>query len=235
MTTSTLPSLIGWSNRTVDLNVSVAILLPVAGPLFLQFSWSVAPLLLVLHFNSARSVMMQSAFSYTGDAVVGVDVTVVVVVESSSVVKLSFSLRFRGGNIPSYFEQSPMKNFFISHKKPDTIVEHKGANSWNPLTYALRSFLQPVSLSITQQYLSSLDSVRGLVLLYQKLLEFNPGPYQLVHVKFEISIWHGARVDVRTYLLRGAIDSSEANGIIRDPKLEIESSHTSTFDVSHLP
>ncbi|GKF14274.1 hypothetical protein Tco_0055736, partial [Tanacetum coccineum] len=31
-------------------------------------------------------------------------------------------------------------------------------------------------------------------------------------------------VDVRTYLLGGAIDGSEANGIIRDPKLELESS-----------
>ncbi|GJX84605.1 hypothetical protein Tco_0335379 [Tanacetum coccineum] len=48
------------------------------------------------------------------------------------------------------------------------------------------------------------------------------GPYQLVHVKFEISSWHGARVDVRTYLLGGAIDGSEANAIIRDPKLELE-------------
>ncbi|GJW69339.1 hypothetical protein Tco_0123763 [Tanacetum coccineum] len=46
------------------------------------------------------------------------------------------------------------------------------------------------------------------------------GPYQLVHVKSGISSWRGARVDVRTYLLGGAIDSSEANGIIRDPKLE---------------
>ncbi|GKA00110.1 hypothetical protein Tco_0672660 [Tanacetum coccineum] len=45
------------------------------------------------------------------------------------------------------------------------------------------------------------------------------GPYQLVHVKSGISSWRGARVDVRTYLLGGAIDSSEANGIIRDPKL----------------
>ncbi|GKE83663.1 hypothetical protein Tco_1557405, partial [Tanacetum coccineum] len=32
-------------------------------------------------------------------------------------------------------------------------------------------------------------------------------------------------VDVRTYLLGGAIDDSEANGIIRDPKLELKSSH----------
>ncbi|GJS18989.1 hypothetical protein Tco_0413461 [Tanacetum coccineum] len=53
------------------------------------------------------------------------------------------------------------------------------------------------------------------------------GPYQLVHVKFEISSWRGARVDVRTYLLGGAIDGSKANGIIRDPKLELESSRFS--------
>ncbi|GJT89459.1 putative reverse transcriptase domain-containing protein [Tanacetum coccineum] len=41
------------------------------------------------------------------------------------------------------------------------------------------------------------------------------------------------RVDVRTYLLGGAIDSSEANGIIRDPKLELESSRF-TFDLVPL-
>ncbi|GJX42625.1 hypothetical protein Tco_0257615 [Tanacetum coccineum] len=50
---------------------------------------------------------------------------------------------------------------------------------------------------------------------------------------FEISSWRGARVDVRTYLLGGAIDSSEANGIIRDPKLELESSRF-TFDLVPL-
>ncbi|GJW97607.1 hypothetical protein Tco_0179415 [Tanacetum coccineum] len=53
------------------------------------------------------------------------------------------------------------------------------------------------------------------------------------HVKFEISSWSGARVDVRTYLLGGAIDGSEANGIIRNPKLELESSRF-TFDVVPL-
>ncbi|GJQ95534.1 hypothetical protein Tco_0006673 [Tanacetum coccineum] len=52
-------------------------------------------------------------------------------------------------------------------------------------------------------------------------------------VKFEISLWRGARVDVRTYLLGGAIDSSEANGIIRDPKLELENSRF-TFDLVPL-
>ncbi|GJR03132.1 hypothetical protein Tco_0526116 [Tanacetum coccineum] len=43
----------------------------------------------------------------------------------------------------------------------------------------------------------------------------------------------GQRVDVRTYLLGGAIDGSEANGIIRDPKLELESSRF-TFDLVPL-
>ncbi|GJR57798.1 hypothetical protein Tco_1499960 [Tanacetum coccineum] len=38
-----------------------------------------------------------------------------------------------------------------------------------------------------------------------------------VRSEFEISSWHGARVGVRTYLLDGAIDGGEANGIIRDP------------------
>ncbi|GJY80755.1 hypothetical protein Tco_0493506 [Tanacetum coccineum] len=38
---------------------------------------------------------------------------------------------------------------------------------------------------------------------------------------------------VRTYLLGGAIDGSEANGIIRDPKLELESSRF-TFDLVPL-
>ncbi|GJW53572.1 hypothetical protein Tco_0097657 [Tanacetum coccineum] len=42
-----------------------------------------------------------------------------------------------------------------------------------------------------------------------------------------------ARVGVRTYLLGGAIDGSEANGIIRDPKLELESSRF-TFDLVPL-
>ncbi|GJT15580.1 hypothetical protein Tco_0874286 [Tanacetum coccineum] len=51
--------------------------------------------------------------------------------------------------------------------------------------------------------------------------------------EFEISSWRGARVDVRTYLLGGAIDSSEANGIIRDPKLELENSRF-TFDLVPL-
>ncbi|GJR57882.1 retrovirus-related pol polyprotein from transposon TNT 1-94 [Tanacetum coccineum] len=56
---------------------------------------------------------------------------------------------------------------------------------------------------------------------------------KLIEGEFEISSWRGARVDVRTYLLGGAIDSSEANGIIRDPKLELESSRF-TFDLVPL-
>ncbi|GJW57246.1 hypothetical protein Tco_0103977 [Tanacetum coccineum] len=38
------------------------------------------------------------------------------------------------------------------------------------------------------------------------------------------------RVDGRSHLLSGEIDSSEANGIIRDPKFELQSSHF-TFDL----
>ncbi|GKB29344.1 hypothetical protein Tco_0868745 [Tanacetum coccineum] len=41
------------------------------------------------------------------------------------------------------------------------------------------------------------------------------------------------RVDGRSYLQSGAIDGSEANGIIRDPKLELESSRF-TFDLVPL-
>ncbi|GJW47198.1 hypothetical protein Tco_0078844 [Tanacetum coccineum] len=54
-----------------------------------------------------------------------------------------------------------------------------------------------------------------------------------VRSEFEISSWRGARVDVRTYLLGGAIDSSKANGIIHDPKLELENSRF-TFDLVPL-
>ncbi|GKF48894.1 hypothetical protein Tco_0142145 [Tanacetum coccineum] len=54
-----------------------------------------------------------------------------------------------------------------------------------------------------------------------------------VRSEFEISLWRGARVGVRTYLLGGAIDGSKANGIIHDPKLEIESSRV-TFDLVPL-
>ncbi|GJZ42676.1 putative reverse transcriptase domain-containing protein [Tanacetum coccineum] len=54
-----------------------------------------------------------------------------------------------------------------------------------------------------------------------------------VRSEFKISSWRGARVDVRTYLLCSAIDSSKANGIIRDPKLELENSRF-TFDLVPL-
>ncbi|GKB19579.1 hypothetical protein Tco_0853502 [Tanacetum coccineum] len=57
----------------------------------------------------------------------------------------------------------------------------------------------------------------------RKPLEFEVGDRVMV----------GARVDVRTYLLGGAIDGSKANGIIRDPKLELESSRF-TFDLVPL-
>ncbi|GJW82190.1 hypothetical protein Tco_0146165 [Tanacetum coccineum] len=49
----------------------------------------------------------------------------------------------------------------------------------------------------------------------------------------KLSIRRCSRVDGRSYLQSGAIDGSEANGIIRDPKLELESSHF-TFDLVPL-
>ncbi|GKA23961.1 hypothetical protein Tco_0709994 [Tanacetum coccineum] len=52
-------------------------------------------------------------------------------------------------------------------------------------------------------------------------------------LKFEISSWCGARVDVRTYLLGGVIDGNEANEIIRDPTFELEISRF-TFDLVPL-
>ncbi|GJZ28734.1 hypothetical protein Tco_0573381 [Tanacetum coccineum] len=119
MTTLKLPSLIGIRS-ILKVTVTGSRLLPVAGPLFLQFLSMTQPYASIT-LNSARSCVMQSAFLTQGTvsnipivfswsdsirpegflssvllwlviivAVVGVDVTVVVVVESSSIVKLSF-------------------------------------------------------------------------------------------------------------------------------------------------
>ncbi|GJW42726.1 hypothetical protein Tco_0071525 [Tanacetum coccineum] len=70
--------------------------------------------------NSARFCDAE-CISYTRDVVVGVDVTVVLVIESSSV-----SLRFRGSKIPfNTSRQSPDENFHHFLRKSDTIVELK--------------------------------------------------------------------------------------------------------------
>ncbi|GJR33984.1 hypothetical protein Tco_1209668 [Tanacetum coccineum] len=71
----------------------------------------------------------------------------------------------------------------------------------------------------------------GFVLDFVEFISFTFGDKEMI--LFEISSWRGARVGVRTYLLGGAIDGSEANGIIRDPKLELESS-CFTFDLVPL-
>ncbi|GJZ72527.1 hypothetical protein Tco_0636378 [Tanacetum coccineum] len=54
----------------------------------------------------------------------------------------------------------------------------------------------------------------------------------IIHWAFRASLMRllGLRVGVRTYLLGGAIHGSEANAIIHDPKLELESSRF-TFDL----
>ncbi|GJU62470.1 hypothetical protein Tco_1244305 [Tanacetum coccineum] len=51
-----------------------------------------------------------------------------------------------------------------------------------------------------------------------------------VRSEFEISSWRGARVGVRTYLLGGAIDGSEANGIYSRPNVEIREFIVLLFD-----
>ncbi|GJR13831.1 hypothetical protein Tco_0796483 [Tanacetum coccineum] len=53
-----------------------------------------------------------------------------------------------------------------------------------------------------------------------KTVGMEMSPYGL----FGLQEFLSCSVDVRTYLLGGAIDSSEENGIIRDPELELESS-----------
>ncbi|GJU24389.1 hypothetical protein Tco_1163010 [Tanacetum coccineum] len=58
-------------------------------------------------------------------------------------------------------------------------------------------------------------------------------PRETKHLKITSKSEKYSIVDVRTYLLGGAIDGSEANGIIRDPKLELESSRF-TFDLVPL-
>ncbi|GJU43835.1 hypothetical protein Tco_1201101 [Tanacetum coccineum] len=63
-------------------------------------------------------------------AVVGVGVTGVVVIESSYV-----SLRFRGGNIPSYFAANPCDENFHHFSESGTTMGHKLPIPWNHLIY----------------------------------------------------------------------------------------------------
>ncbi|GJQ90490.1 putative reverse transcriptase domain-containing protein [Tanacetum coccineum] len=85
----------------------------------------------------------------------------------------------------------------------------------------------------------------GFVLNFVKFILFTFGDKEMISVIEAIirevfvkllldSFWKlSVRVDVRTYLLGGAIDSSEAIGIIRDPKLELDNSRF-TFDLVPL-
>ncbi|GKA98483.1 putative reverse transcriptase domain-containing protein [Tanacetum coccineum] len=92
-----------------------------------------------------------------------------------------------------------------------------------PFIYRLRIHRIPVGIVV---------AILKLVLLLARPL-LRDDIQKLCWSEFEISSWRGARVDVRTYLLGGAIDGSEANGIIRNPKLELESSRF-TFDLVPL-
>ncbi|GJX27904.1 hypothetical protein Tco_0235983 [Tanacetum coccineum] len=86
----------------------------------------------------------------------------------------------------------------------------------------LRRWVGSLSLS----FADTSDTV-GIVVVILKLVR------ELVFVELPTARVGSRVVDVRMYLLGGAIDSSEANGIIRDPKLELESS-CFTFDLVPL-
>ncbi|GKB97507.1 hypothetical protein Tco_0983644 [Tanacetum coccineum] len=100
-------------------------------------------------------------------AVVGVSVTVVVVVESSSV-----SLRFKGGNIPfNTSRQSPDENFrhFLR------IWHHSGTQGCQFLESShICIEIIPLHSRMVKFVFHLLDLSSGTILLYQKLLEFNP-------------------------------------------------------------
>ncbi|GKE38617.1 hypothetical protein Tco_1462022 [Tanacetum coccineum] len=59
------------------------------------------------------------------------------------------------------------------------------------------------------------------------------GLREVARTTARIALEFAPEVDVRTYLMGGAMDGSEANGIIRHPKLELESSRF-TFDLVPL-
>ncbi|GJR13564.1 ribonuclease H-like domain-containing protein [Tanacetum coccineum] len=91
--------------------------------------------------------------------------------------------------------------------------------------------------SIERDYLIGI----GFVLNFVKFISFSFGDKEMISIIREVFVKLllkssgklSIRVGVRTYLLGGAIDGSEANGIIRDPKLELESSRF-TFDLIPL-
>ncbi|GKC39475.1 hypothetical protein Tco_1051859 [Tanacetum coccineum] len=152
--------------------------------------------------DSARSCVMQSAFLTQGTVsnipivfswgdsirpesflssvllwlviivmVIGVGVTVVlviifavvVVVESFSVVKLSFSLRFRGGN-------PPMKTSSIFSESG---TGTQGCQFLESSHICLE--IIPLHGQMVKSVFHLLDFSSGTILLYQQLLEFNPG------------------------------------------------------------
>ncbi|GJZ86454.1 hypothetical protein Tco_0658064 [Tanacetum coccineum] len=104
-----------------------------------------------------------------------------------------------------------------------------GRGTWY---YSLGVFLAIVDAFVRSEVRSSCRRLHSVVFFsFWNRVIFGSIPIGACEV--EISSWRGARVDVRTYLLGGAIDGSEANGIIRDPKLELESSRF-TFDLVPL-
>ncbi|GKC93758.1 hypothetical protein Tco_1159200, partial [Tanacetum coccineum] len=166
MTTSKLPSLIGirsiskdWFNKSAFLTQGMISSIPIV------FSWdgSISP------EGFLCSVLLWLVIIV---AVLGVGVTVVVIVERSSGVKLSFSLMFRGGNIPfNTSRQSSDENFHHFLR----IWHHSGTQDCQSLESShICPEIIPFHSQMVKFIFHLLDLSSGIVLLYQKLLEFNP-------------------------------------------------------------
>ncbi|GJS61176.1 hypothetical protein Tco_0655960 [Tanacetum coccineum] len=151
MTTSKLPSLIGirsilkgWFNKAWQVTVTGNRLLPVAGPLFLQFlsafltQGTISSIPIIFSWGGSISpegflpsvllwlVIIIAAGGVGVTVVVVIIIAVVIVVESSSVIKLSFVI-----TLILCLEQSPDENFHYFLR----IWHHGGTQGFQFLEY----------------------------------------------------------------------------------------------------
>ncbi|GJT35656.1 hypothetical protein Tco_0926075 [Tanacetum coccineum] len=122
---------------------------------------------------------------------------------------------------------------FADHSFSDSSSEassdfHSGASSNSSLRHSLSDHSSPDLPSTSAGPSRKRRRDSG----YSTDVEVDPRETSLRDDCFKM-IGISSRVDGRTYLQSGAIDGSEANGIIRDPKLELESSRF-TFDLVPL-
>ncbi|GJW95974.1 hypothetical protein Tco_0175646 [Tanacetum coccineum] len=104
----------------------------------------------------------------------------------------------------------------------DIVAEFCSLSRWKELSKEMSSKILPYcdNRGLSRLHNQSIERDRligiGFVLDFVEFISFTFGDKEMILV-IEAT---AARVGVRTYLLGGAIDGSEANGIIRDPKLE---------------